>query len=53
MKAGYATQEVKFESIMQTIKDIEINALKKIYPNKDIPERYMPYTYLMIEDLDK
>ena len=38
---------------MQTIKDVEINALKRIYPNKDIPERYMPYTYLMIEDLDK
>ena len=53
MKAGYATLEVKFESIMQTIKDVEINALKRIYPNKDIPERYMPYTYLMSEELDK
>ena len=29
MKAGYATQEAKFESIMQTIKEVEINALRR------------------------
>ena len=53
LKAGYATQEAKFEFIMQTIKDVEINALRRIDPNDDKPKRYMPYTYLMSEDLDK
>ena len=38
---------------MQTIKDVEINALRRIDPNDDKPKRYMPYTYLMNEDLDK
>ena len=38
---------------MQTIKDVEINALRRIDPNDDEPEHYMPYTYLMNEDLDK
>ena len=38
---------------MQTIKDVEINALRKIDPNDDELERYMPYTYLMSEDMDK
>ena len=53
MKAVYVTQEAKFESIMQTIKDVEINALRRIDPNDDKPERYMSYTYLMSEDLYK
>ena len=53
LKAGYATQEAKFKSLMQTIKDVEINALRRINPNDDEPEHYMPYTYLMNEDLDK
>ena len=53
LKVGYATQEAKLESIMQTIKDVDINALRSIDPNNDKPERYMPYTYLMSEDLDK
>ena len=53
LKAGYATQEAKFKSLMQTIKDVEINALRRIDPNDDEPEHYMPYTYLMNEDLDK
>ena len=37
---------------MQTIKDVEINALRRIDPNDDEPKRYMPFTYLMSEDLD-
>ena len=41
---------------MQTIKDVEINALRRnqlIQKNTGEPEHYMPYTYLMSEDLDK
>ena len=38
---------------MQTIKDVEINALRRIEPNDDELEHYMLYTYLMSEDLDK
>ena len=38
---------------MQTIKDVEINAHRRIDPNDEEAERYMPYTYLMSEDLDK
>ena len=38
---------------MQTINDVEINALRRIDPNDDKLERYIPYTYLMSEDLDK
>ena len=52
-KARYATQEAKFESIMQTIKDVKISALRRRNPNDDEPERYMPYTYRMSQDLDK
>ena len=54
MKAGYVTHEAKkFESIMQTIKDVEINALRRIDPDDDELDRYMPYIYLISEDLDK
>ncbi|KAK9997887.1 hypothetical protein SO802_017490 [Lithocarpus litseifolius] len=53
LKARYATHDAKFESIMQTIKDVEINALRRIDPDDDKFERYTPYTYLMSEDLDK
>ncbi|KAK9997657.1 hypothetical protein SO802_022343 [Lithocarpus litseifolius] len=53
LKAGYATHEAKFESIMQTIKDVEIDALRRVDLDDDHLERYMPYTYLMSEDLDK
>ena len=53
LKARYAIREAKFESIMQTIKDVEINALRRIDPNNEELERYMPYTYLMSLDLDK
>ena len=38
---------------MQTIKDVEINAHRRIDPNNEEAEHYMPYTYLMSEDLDK
>ena len=41
---------------MQTIKDVEINALRRnqlIQKNTGELEHYMPYTYLMSEDLDK
>ena len=30
LKAGYATHEAKFESIMQTIKDVKINAMSGV-----------------------
>ena len=53
LKAGYMTHETKFESIMQTIKDVEINALRSVDPDNPHVARYMPYTYLMSEDLDK
>ena len=53
MKAGYATHEAKFESILQTIKDVEINALRSVDLQDPRIARYMPYTYLMSEDLDK
>ncbi|XP_075655061.1 uncharacterized protein LOC142625257 [Castanea sativa] len=53
LKAGYATHEAKFKSIMQTIKDVEINALRRVDPDDPHLERYMPYTYLMSEDVEK
>ncbi|XP_075662902.1 uncharacterized protein LOC142632358 [Castanea sativa] len=53
LKAGYATHDAKFKSIMQTIKDVEINALKRVDPDDSQLERYMPYTYLMSEDVEK
>ena len=45
------THEAEFESIMQTIKDVEINALRRIDPNDEEAEHYMPCTCLMREDL--
>ena len=53
LKVGYATHEAKFESIMQTIKDVEINAMSGVEPNDPIIARLIPYTFLMSEDLDK
>ena len=53
MKAGYATNEAKFESIMQIIKEAEINLLRGVDPTDRRIARYMPYTYLISEDLDK
>ena len=53
MKAGYATHEAKFKSTMQTIKNVEINALRSVDLNDLCVAHYMPYTYLMSEDLDK
>ena len=53
MKAGYATHEAKFESIMQTIKEAEINLLRSVDLTDRQIARYMPYTYLVSEDLDK
>ena len=56
MKARYVTQEAKFESMMQTIKKVKINALRRsvmIQTKKGDPVHYMLYTYLMSEDLDK
>ena len=38
---------------MQAIKDVEINARRRIYPDDDELDRYMPYIYLISEDLDK
>ena len=53
LKARYANNEAKFESIMQTIKEAEINLLRGVDPTDRRIARYMPYTYLMSEDLDK
>ena len=53
MKAGYANNEAKFESIMQTIKEAEINLLRSVNPTDHRIAGYMPYTYLINEDLDK
>ena len=38
---------------MQTIKDVEINALRSVDLDDPCISRYMAYTYLMSEDLDK
>ena len=38
---------------MQTIKNVEINALRSVDLNDLCVAHYMPYTYLMSEDLDK
>ena len=38
---------------MQTIKDVEINALRSVDPDDPYVAHYMPYTYLMSEDLEK
>ena len=38
---------------MQTTKDVEINALRSVDPDDPRVARYMPYTYLVNQDLDK
>ncbi|XP_075654959.1 uncharacterized protein LOC142625145 [Castanea sativa] len=57
LKAGYATQEVKFELYMQPIKEAKIEALgKKSATKQEVSEpdpSIMPYTYLMKEDIEK
>ena len=53
LKVGCATHEAKFKSIMQTIKEVEINLLRGVDPTDHRIARYMPYIYLMSEDLDK
>ena len=57
LKAGYTTQVVKFDSIMESIKQVEIEAIrnKKKVTRKDGKEKnqdYLPYTYLMSESVD-
>ena len=57
LKAGYASQAVKFTSIMETIKQAEIEAIrnKKKLMGKDGKEKnqdYLPCTYLMSEFVD-
>ena len=52
LKVGYATQVVKFDTIMEFIKQEEIEAIrnKKKVTGKDVKEKekdYLPYTYLM------
>ena len=53
LKAGYATHQAKFDSILQTIKEVEINLLRGVDPTNHQIARYMPYTYLVSLDLDK
>ena len=38
---------------MQTTKDVEINALRSVDPDDPRVARYMPYRYLMSENLEK
>ena len=38
---------------MQTIKNVDINALRGVEPDDPNIARLIPYTYLMSEDLDK
>ena len=38
---------------MQTIKEVEINLLRGVDPTDRQIGRYMPYTYLVSENLDK
>ena len=57
LKAGYASQIVKFDTIMESIKQVEIEAIrnKKKVTGKDGKENnqdYLPYTYLMRESMD-
>ena len=56
LKAGYATQEAKFELYRQAIKEAEIEALRKKlrteWQKSEPDSSIMPYTYLMKEDLD-
>ena len=55
LKAGYATQTIKFDTIMESIKQVEIEAIRKNkkVTGKDGREKdYLPYTYLMSESID-
>ena len=57
MKARYATQVVKFNTIIESIKQVKIEAIrnKKKVTGKDGKEKekdYLPYTYLMSESVD-
>ena len=57
LKAGYTTQVVKFDTIMESIKQVEIEAIrnKKKVTGKDGKEKnqdYLSYTYLMRESVD-
>ena len=57
MKAGYASQIVKFDTIMESIKLVEIEAIrnKKKVTGKNGKEKnqdYLPYTFLMSESVD-
>ena len=57
LKAGYASQVVKFDTIMESIKQVEIEAIrnKKKVTGKDGKEKnqdYLPYTYLIGESMD-
>ena len=38
---------------MQTIKEVKINLLRSVDPTNHQIARYMPYTYLVSQDLDK
>ena len=57
LKARYATLVVKFDTIMESIKQVEIKVIrnKKKVTGKDGKEKekdYLPYTYLMSESVD-
>ena len=57
LKARYASKIAKFDTIMESIKQVEIEAIrnKKKVTGKDGKEKnqdYLPYTYLMRESVD-
>ena len=57
LKVGYTTQLVKFDTIMESIKHVEIETIrnKKKVTRKDGKEKnqdYLPYTYLISESVD-
>ncbi|XP_030940217.1 uncharacterized protein LOC115965170 [Quercus lobata] len=57
LKAGYTSQVVKFDTIMESIKQVEIEAIrnKKKVTGKDGKEKnqdYLLYTYLMSKSVD-
>ena len=55
LKAGYASQVVKFDAIIESIKQVEIEAIrknKKMTGKNDKEKDYLPYTYLMSKFVD-
>ena len=55
LKAGYATQAINFDNIMESIKQVEIEAIRnniKVKGKNGGEKSYAPYTYLMSKSMD-